>query len=199
MNEKSTEKNLLPESNDRELPALEHLRLSQNFSQLAPIEKKITTISVTKPNKQKFIRVHPDESWQLHTMVLELKETRETYLVDPSLWPELRLEIAPKRLFTAIYRENNVFIWPIRLPDADGQLDPWSESALEAVPLAIEHWIRVVSNSAQSVYEVHVAKAELPEPQWPDITFEQLIKIAFKDRFITSLDHPVLKKLRGES
>jgi len=31
------------------------------------------------------------------------------------------------------------------------------------------------------------------------ISFEELLKIAFKDRFIRALDHPILRRLRGEA
>jgi hypothetical protein len=47
-------------------------------------------------------------------------------------------------------------------------------------------------------YEVFEATGELPEPQWPELPFSQILQIAFKDKYIDSLDHPVLRKLRGE-
>ena len=33
---------------------------------------------------------------------------------------------------------------------------------------------------------------------WPDTPFRDLLRTAFKGRYIDSLDHPVLRKLRGE-
>jgi hypothetical protein len=42
------------------------------------------------------------------------------------------------------------------------------------------------------------AVAAFPEPQWPDMSLQKVLAMAFKDRFIDSLDHPVLKRLRGE-
>jgi hypothetical protein len=47
-------------------------------------------------------------------------------------------------------------------------------------------------------YDVFQASAELSDPTWPEAPFRDLLRVAFKDRFIQSLDHPVLKKLRGE-
>jgi hypothetical protein len=38
---------------------------------------------------------------------------------------------------------------------------------------------------------------KIPDPQWPDLSFWDLIKIAFRDHLITSLDHPVIERLRG--
>jgi hypothetical protein len=48
-------------------------------------------------------------------------------------------------------------------------------------------------------YEVYEAAGQWAAPEWPDMPFQQLLKIAFKDRFINGLDHPILKRLRGES
>ena len=102
---------------------LSKLRLSQDFASTIGVKKALLTVPVRKPTRQQFIRVHPDEGYRLETAVLELKEEGETYLVDKPLWPELPGELVPKVLFTTIDRQNNVFLWPIRLPGEDGRLD----------------------------------------------------------------------------
>jgi hypothetical protein len=38
----------------------------------------------------------------------------------------------------------------------------------------------------------------MPEPVWPDVPFSGLVHIAFKGRVIDTLDHPVVRRLRGE-
>ena len=38
----------------------------------------------------------------------------------------------------------------------------------------------------------------LPEPEWPELSLRELLRIAFKDKMIDDLGHPVLRKLRGE-
>jgi hypothetical protein len=48
------------------------------------------------------------------------------------------------------------------------------------------------------MYDVHEATADLPEPEWPAAPFQELIKLAFKDKLIADPDHPVLRQLRGE-
>jgi hypothetical protein len=132
--------------------------------------------------------------------VVELKEERETYLVAPALWPELAGEstFSPRVLHTAVNRQGVVFLWPIRLPGPDGKLDDWNQSALEAAQRAQVRWVRVQANLSLGAYEVYEATAPLPEPKFPDLPLMELLKIGFKGKFIDSLDHPVLKKLRGE-
>lgn len=202
---KDSEKNLSMNDSQTHDPSpevdlfnLQRLRLSQDFTETVGVKKKTITVPVRKPHRQLFVRVHPDESWRLETAVLIVKEDRETYLVDPALWAELPGEIVPTVLFTAISRQGVVFLWPIRLPGEDGRHDAWNRSALEAAQLSTKQWIRLGANMHLGAYEVFVATGDLPEPEWPDVSFQDLLKIAFRDKFIQGLDHPVIQLLRGE-
>ena len=177
------------------------LRLSQNFMAAAGVKKVLNTVPVRKPSKEWFIRTHPDPQYHIQTCVIELKEDSEIYLVDPRLWELVAAEstFGPRALITTINRQNVLFLWPIRLPGADGRIDDWNRSALEASRLAAGQWIRVQSNRSLGAYEVYEARAEWGEPQWDVPPFGELLRIAFKDRFIQSEDHPVLRRLRGEA
>ena len=63
---------------------------------------------------------------------------------------------------------------------------------------AMTEWVRVGANMSLGAYEVFIATGKLPEPEWPNLSFEELLGIAFRERFIRSLDHPALRCLRGE-
>lgn len=177
----------------------ENLRLSQNFLAMGGgVKKHLLSVPVRKPNKQDFVRVHPSKNYRLEGLVLEIKDENETYLVQPSLYNELLGDAVPKVILTAITKQNALFLWPIRLPDTDGKLDTWNSSALEAAKIAETAWVRVSSNKHMAGYDVYEAIGTFQEPEWPDTSFSELLKIAFKDRFIENLDHHALKKLRGE-
>ena len=173
------------------------LRLTQDFAANIGVQRALTTIPVRRPDRQSFVRVNPDPAYRLETAVLELKEDSATYLVAPQLRAELPGEIVPKVLVTAITRQGHVFLWPIRMPDETGKLDEWNRSALEAAKLAERSWIRLAANRALGAYETFVSTGDLPDPEWPDKTFQELLRIAFRDRYIDSLEHPVVLRLRG--
>ena len=177
---------------------LDSLRLSQDFASSIGLKKLLTTVPVKKPNSQTWVRVHPDEAFRLPTAVLEMKEEKEIYLVDRELWPELGGEIIPKMLYTAITQPGDVFIWPVRMPGEDGRLDDWNESAHRLAKKGMEKWVRVQSNRKLGANEGWEAQGDIPDPEWPDIGFREILSIAFKDRRIQSLDHPILRALRGE-
>ena len=66
------------------------LRLDQTFADGTAVKKLLTTITVRKPNRQDFTRVHPGEEYRLSpAAIIELKDDRETYLVTPTLAAEL--------------------------------------------------------------------------------------------------------------
>lgn len=175
------------------------LRLSQNFAESVGVKKRLITVPVRKPNRQEFIRVRPGEAWRLQTLVLELKEERENYLVTPSLASEVGGEATPKVLLTTMNRQGVCFLWPVKLPGEDGRHDEWNASALEAAKIAESKWTRVAANMSLGAYDVSEAVANLPEPEWPDVTFQELIRIGFKGRLVDNSDHPVLRRLRGET
>jgi len=177
---------------------LDNIRLSQDFTSTIGVKKRITTIPVRKPNRQEFVRVHPDPQYQLDTAVIELKAEHETYVVAPDLWPEVSGELIPKRLVMTISRQNVLMLWPIRLPGEEGRIDPWNQSAMIAADRASQCWVRVASDRHLGAYELFEAPADLPEPEWPDIAFQEVLDIAFRGHQIDNINHPVLKQLRGE-
>lgn len=102
-------------------------------------------------------------------------------------------------MYLTVNRQGVPRLWPIRLPDEEGKLDDWNFSALQAAEIAKERWIRVSSNRGAGMYETFEATRELSEPDWPDLTFNEVLEIAFRGRYIKDWDHPALAKLRGES
>jgi hypothetical protein len=175
----------------------ENLRLSQSFTETVAVKKLLTTIPVRKPSRQTFFRVHPDPQYRDVFPIIDLKDDREEYIVVRHLVPELIGEIVQKQLCLAITRQNTVFFLPLRLPGPDGKDMEWWRSLREHAVRAQTDWIRVVPNRDQGAYEALQAAGNLGEPEWPKLSFWELIKIAFKEYLITSLDHPVVKRLRG--
>jgi hypothetical protein len=185
------------ESKDDEIFNFDNLRLSQDFFELAGVKKAIVTIPVRKPNRHEFIRVRPGKKWRYDAAVLELKEEREIYLLDLPLFSEFSNDLTPKIFFTTINRQNVLTLWPIRLPGEDGRLDQWNQSALRAAKMAETHWIRLASNMSLGAYEIFTAQMDLPDPEWPEVSFQEILDIAFKGKIIDSDDHPVIQRLRG--
>jgi hypothetical protein len=57
--------------------------------------------------------------------------------------------------------------------------------------------VRVKANQNNGAYDIFVAEAVIAEPEWPKVSFQELLRIGFRDRLVDDLDHAVLKRLRG--
>lgn len=176
------------------------LRLNPSFADTVGVQRLLTTIPVRKPNRQDFFRVNPDPAFCLTpAAIIELKEDREVYLVTPDMAAELPGEFAAATLYTTINRQGVLHLWPVKLPGPDGKHNEWHRSAAEAAEMAKENWVRIAANMSLGAYEVFKAIGDLPEPKWPDLPLDQILNIAFRDHIINNADHPVIKRLRGES
>jgi hypothetical protein len=85
----------------------------------------------------------------------------------------------------------------VRLPAPDDRKSEWPRSAREAAELAMTQWVRLKANLSLGAYEITAAESVMADPVWPELSFQDLLRIAYRDRMITTLDHPVVKRLRG--
>jgi hypothetical protein len=161
------------------------------------VKRKIVTVKVGKPNKMEFCRVHPDGAFRIDTAIVEDKTNHESYLVARALWPELPDFITLVRLCVAVNRHGTTFLWPAKLPDPNGRPMDWHTSMLQAQQLAMTSWVRVQADMSAGSYAVFEATGNLPEPEWTDLSMGELLKLAFKTRFIDSINHPFLQELAG--
>jgi len=197
-----------PEKIETKLPAtdsaetssefdLKNLVLTQDFVETAGVQKLLTTVPVRKPGPQDFVRVHPHPDFRANVALLELKDDRELYLLTPTMAHELVGEFFMATLYTTINRQSVVSLWPVRLPAADGKQLEWHRSAAQAAELAMKKWVRIRPNMSLGAYEVDVAGKTHSDPEWPPYSLQDLIPIAFRDRLVNRLDHPVVQRLRG--
>jgi hypothetical protein len=173
------------------------LRLNPSFIETAGVKKLLTTVPVRRPSPQDFVRVHPAPEYRENFAVIEIKDDREEYLVHPTILPDLTGEVVLKTVFTAINRQGVTFLWPVRLPAPDDRRSDWPRSAREAAELATTRWVRVKANMSLGAYEITTTESVIADPVWPELSFQELVSIAFRGRIITTLDHPVIKRLRG--
>jgi hypothetical protein len=174
------------------------LRLDQSFADTVGVKKLLTTVPVRKPNRQEFVRVHPDPAFRLTpAAIIEVREDREVYLVTPNMAQSLPGEFSTVTLYLAINRQGVVFLLPAKLPGPEGKHNAWNRSLAEAAERAITTWVRVTSSMSLGAYEIFEASGTLPEPIWPDVSFEEILKIAFSERIVDRPGHPLVQRLQG--
>jgi hypothetical protein len=133
-----------------------------------------------------------------NAMLLEQKDTRESYLVMPDVAHQISELVKAVQLLVAIDRQGNVCLVPIPLPGEDGNRNPWHESLAQAMELAKSKWIRIAANMSGGAYDVFEARADLAPPEWPDYELDALVEVAFRGKIIKDLDHPIIQSLLGK-
>jgi len=174
------------------------LRISGGSREGPTARKILASVPVRKPNRQEWFRVHRDQDMRIDTLLLEMRDERLTYLVAPDIAPAIPGEAVAKTLYTTITRQGVVLLWPVRLPDEHGRLDDWNAVAHEAALRAETKLIRLAANMAAGTYDVYEALEQIAEPEWPGLSLERLLEMAFKDRYVDNFDHPVIRRLMGE-
>jgi hypothetical protein len=177
---------------------LSALRLDQSYADTVGVKKLLTTVPVRKPNRQDFVRVHSDPKYRLTpAAIIEVKEDREVYLVTPDMAQALAGEFATVTLFTTINRQGTLHLWPVKLPNPEGRHNEWHRSAAEGAERAQKKWVRVTASMSVGAYEIFEANGDLPDPVWPNFSFQEILKIAFRERIVDRADHPLVQRLQG--
>jgi hypothetical protein len=57
--------------------------------------------------------------------------------------------------------------------------------------------VRITANMSLGANEIFEATGDLPDPTWPELPFQEILKIAFRDHIVDRPDHPVVQLLRG--
>jgi hypothetical protein len=166
------------------------------------VEKVLTTVPVKRPGRNEFFRVHTSDDYVIDGYVVEHESEMErtTYWVAPGLRAVLADHLRKVRLFTCIDKRGNVFLWPAKLPTADGSASArsWYQSALQAAESAKGLWVKITGNRSLGAYDIMLARGDLGDPQWPDHPFQDLIELAFRDKVIDSMGHAVVREIHGE-
>ena len=176
---------------------LKGLRLDQSFVETAGVKKLLNTVPVGKPNPQDFMRIRPEKEFRETFAMIELKEDREYYVLQRDIARELPGEFFMATLFTCVNRQGVLRLVPVKLPGPDGRVNEWHRSLRDGVEAGMHRWVRIKANMALGAYEIFEATGVIPDPIWPNETFQDLLRIAFRDRVVDRIDHPLIKRLRG--
>jgi hypothetical protein len=174
----------------------------------APIGAQVfrSAIPARAPRKHEFFRVCPDPAYTVVGLSLsvEIDGREELCWLSPPLVSAAvaaNAEPAPMQVFTVMVHPDLLILWPQKLPnEANGRSgSSWHYSGLRIAAMAHEQWVRRIANRSTNVYDWAAPVGDLGEPTWPTEPMRDLMALAFTgDRLIDRIDHPVLRRLRGE-
>lgn len=169
----------------------------ENFAVDSNLRGEQTVIPVRRPDPQSWIYISSRPELRTTVAILELKQQREVFLVKQEIATSLDGDVSNRLLVPYQDREGGLFLWAVKLSDSRGNLDSWTTSALRIVTEYCDRWIKIKSRMNAGCYEVIPAPIESPAPEWPAAGLQFLVNRAFKNKLITSVQDPVIKRLKG--
>jgi hypothetical protein len=163
----------------------------ENFS-----EGVQTTIPVRKPGGRNFFRVHPDEEYRLYNVPVVEDDKHELHILadDLEIPEDLDRFVTRVNLITCITHKGTLFLWWFKNSTND-----WSKSAGRIARRAGSEWVRLSADTDANGYRVETAPPALREiqPVWPKMSFSEILNTAFEANCIDTLEHSVIRSLRG--
>lgn len=176
------------------------LALRLPASELEGVETKRvrTKIAVGKPPKDQFFMVKDGADYWVPFGLIEMERSSSFYLVAPGTVRDWLRENDIKSfcdclLCLVVTRHGEPRVWPLKQTT-----NPWHESAWAIAEMAKTGWTKLISDQAAGYYVAGTASNQVKSPAWPAESFEEILEKAFAGRIIDSLDHEVIKELRGD-
>ena len=187
----------LMEADDDEFSP-ENLRLLNKIDLRDLVTAELVELSARKPKKDEWFRVHPD--YQQQGGILEIDSENKVFWVTK----KMQSQVAHDPCFTfricvlCVTRQGVPFIWPVK-PDveAGGTGAKWVRIPFAAMMQGRQDWTRLYWSTERREHQVE--KGDISDiPKFPDKTFEELLKLAFKDSVVSTPDHPAILNLKGK-
>ncbi len=162
--------------------------------------KKTLVIRVQKRvDKTTWFQVCPHAEMHVEGYLLDPGESAEgLFWVSPHILEEI--DDSTIRLYELhlcrTKQGGSLFFWAIALPGEEGR-DMECNIVRREYAKELGKWMRLEWNDASRMHDQTIALANWPDPEWPDEPIDNLIRIAFRGRLIESVDHPVVRLLKG--
>jgi len=159
----------------------------------------LVNVAVDKPPKDCHFRAHPE--WSLDDQYVVKDDHGAYYFVTYDMRSHPKL-VKRLRLVTiaviAIWPADTVQIWPVPVLGQQKRDDhkTW-KSCRSAFELSREQWVQLTWSEETQDFTVETAEGITHQPNWPNKTFEELLKIGFAEKILDNEDHDYVRQLRG--
>ena len=174
---------------------LTSIALPQNYQDMLDVKALLTKVPLRKFHKHEWVRIHASQDYRLSCFILQFEG--DYYFVDPRVAAHVGDEAVPMLLYTAVNSNGAVFLFPVRLPGADGTLDDFARTYHRICEIATRTWVRMSWNKHTRQHDLITTDHITREPEFPDTPFADIVKIAFEGASITTPDHWIINHLRG--
>jgi hypothetical protein len=177
-----------------------NLGISTDYAAAINARASTKPFELRKPNDQEYFRTSPLPTHRIQVgCIVDKQDMGKVYIAPNPLVPEIQnkypkaLRVMELRLAETLI--GVAFVWPVPLAEDRG--GKWNSSQRSACHEAESHWTNMAAGRGE--YDVTI----VDNPQTIDWTvfpvISDILRQAASDRLIDSLDHKLLRKLRGEA
>lgn len=158
------------------------------------VNPPVNDVPVRKPDKLKFYRVHPEFVLDRYILTVRDGMDETPYLITSELRLLVPEAVTKARIYPYVSTSKTVALWKVNHPKEGSRRNRQVyDSAARAAEQAKTLWTRIWWNAETSSYSHQTARADLGEPQWPDMDFQEMLEMAFNNLVIDTADHEVLR------
>jgi hypothetical protein len=154
-----------------------------------------TEIPIRRPEKNWFLRSHPDPEFTLPIDILELKDCPDegTYFLGPDVeFPEELYEQVIPAMITRCITSDRVEFFYLAKQSSKSPKDSTRQCLREAK----YNWIKQAWNNTSKSYNYVKATQLRREPVWSNATLDELLEKALATKmYISRPDHEVINRL----
>jgi len=176
-----------------------NLGISTDYAAAINVKPSTKPFELRKPNDQEFVRSSPRENHHLVVgSIADKQDVGKVYIVASALLDPVKAEFARAvrgvELVLAHSLAGASIVWPVPLAeDRGGKRNSTQRAACEQ---SKTRWVNMASEKGQ--YEITTVNNPR-EVDWDSFPpFRDVLRQAASERLIDSMDHPLLRKLRGE-
>ncbi len=177
-----------------------NLGISTDYAAAINTQASTKPIELRKPNEQEFFRTSPHKHPRLIVGgIIDKQDMSKLYVVLPSLLDEVRVRF-PKhlRIHELVLTQTQagaVMLWGV--PQGEDRGGSWNSTKRDACHKGESRWTNMSSGRGQYDVTTIDNPREVDWASFPPMS-EILRQALSEGRLIDSMDHPLLKKLRGE-
>jgi hypothetical protein len=165
------------------------------------VKREQLTIPEGRP-KDSYFRIDPRPTMQYPVSILEYAPegqlSKDVYILTPEVADQLGSRAKHAVIRVCICRPAILRLWAVKVPQTDrGTPNGYLQTAWDAIATLERQWGCLVVNESRTGYDLLLAETQWPDPEWRDENLGDLIHKAYRGRFVDSMDHEVVQKLRG--
>jgi hypothetical protein len=165
------------------------------------VRREQLTIPEGRP-RDVFFRIDPRPEMQMPVAIFEHKPegrlSPDIYILVPDVAEQLGRRAKHALVRVCICRPSVLRLWAVKVPSAErGRPNTFTQTAWDACAILERQWGRIDLNESGTGYDVILAETAWADPEWRDEELGGLIAKAFKGRFVNSMEHEIIKELRG--